>query len=128
MGFGPTTEEAEWIGDVILRGACDLAAIIECNGEAFIAFKSAKIVNTSMAPQNAKDLWIPSQGIDDSVIGATENGPRLIYSDSAAVVSDRQSPQVHEASISPPEGMCGIKLNSYCKYLIINIFCAQFAK
>jgi hypothetical protein len=63
-GECPTgTTQAEGIGDIILRNATVLAAIVDCNRETLISSKSVQIVNTSMAPQDTKGLWIPSQGI-----------------------------------------------------------------
>ena len=88
MCFGPT-EQAEGIGDVILRKASDLATIVDCNRETLISSKSTQILNTSMAPQDSKGLWKPSQGIDDSILGKADNRSGLIYSASGAVISTR---------------------------------------
>ena len=104
MRFG-RTEQAEGIGNVILRNASHLAPIIDCNRETLISFKSAQIVNTSKAPQHSKGLRIPSQGIEDSVVGETDNRSGIIYGDGAAVISAWESAQVREVAISPPKRM-----------------------
>src|SRR6266700_6995556 len=104
MRFG-CAEKTEGIGDVILRNASDLAKIVDCNRETLISSKSAQILNVSMAPQDTKGFWKPGLGIDESIVGEADNRSGLIYSDSAAAISTRESAQVRKVSISPPESM-----------------------
>src|SRR5690242_19402169 len=104
MRFGPT-EQTKGIGDVVFRKARDLAAIVDSNRETLISSKRAQIVNTSMVPQDTEGLWKSSHGIDDSIVGEADNQSGIIYRYGATVISTRESAQVLEFSISPPERM-----------------------
>src|ERR1700722_8517761 len=104
MCFG-SAEQAERIGDAILRDTRYLVMIVDGNRETLISSKSAEIVNTSMAPHDTKCLGKAGQRIDDSILREADNRSGLIHNACGTIKTPRESAQVLEFSISPQESM-----------------------